>query len=80
MEAIRALSARRLSKKVALVGFDDLPFAEFLEPGISLVTQDISAMAAIAANLLFDRIKGKKGKAEIHEVPTIFTPRGSGEL
>ena len=60
--------------------FIDGPFIEFLEPGISLVTQDISAMAAIAANLLFDRIKGKKSKAEIHEVPTIFTPRGSGEL
>jgi hypothetical protein len=29
---------------------------------------------------LFERIKGKTTKAELHEIHTIFTQRGSGEL
>jgi LacI family transcriptional regulator len=80
IEAIRALTKRNLSKKVAHVGFDDLPFADLVEPGITLVTQDIQKMAEVAAHLLFERIKGKTSKAELHQVDTIFTQRGSGEL
>ena len=80
IEAIRALAQRDLSKEIALVGFDDLPFADLVKPGISLVTQDINKMAEVAAHLLFERISGKKGKTEIHEIPTIFTARGSGEI
>jgi LacI family transcriptional regulator len=80
IEAIRALTKHKLSKKVALVGFDDLPFADLVEPGITLVTQDIQKMAEVAAHLLFERIKGKTTKAELHEIDTIFTQRGSGEL
>ncbi|CAB4929365.1 unannotated protein [freshwater metagenome] len=78
--AIRALKHKGLEKKVALVGFDDLAFADLLDPGISLVTQDISAMANVASGLLFERLNGKNSKAETHEIPTIFTPRGSGEI
>jgi DNA-binding LacI/PurR family transcriptional regulator len=51
-----------------------------VEPGITLVTQDIQKMAEVAAHLLFERIKGKTTKAELHEIDTIFTQRGSGEL
>jgi len=80
IEAIRALTKRNLSKKVAHVGFDDLPFADLVEPGITLVTQDIQKMAEVAAHLLFERIKGKTSRAELHQVDTIFTQRGSGEL
>jgi LacI family transcriptional regulator len=80
IEAIRALTKHKLSKKIALVGFDDLPFADLVEPGITLVTQDIQKMAEVAAQLLFERIKGKKSKAEVVEVETFFTQRGSGEI
>jgi LacI family transcriptional regulator len=80
IEAIRALAKHKLSKKIALVGFDDLPFADLVEPGITLVTQDIQKMAEVGAHLLFERIKGKTIKAELYEIDTIFTQRGSGEL
>jgi LacI family transcriptional regulator len=80
IEAIRALTKYKLSRKIALVGFDDLPFADLVEPGITLITQDIQKMAEVAAHLLFERIKGKTTKAELHEIETIFTQRGSGEL
>lgn len=80
IEAIRALAQRDLSNEIALVGFDDLPFADLVRPGISLVTQDINKMAEVAARLLFKRINGKKLRSEVHEIPTIFTARGSGEI
>lgn len=80
IEAIRALANHGLSEKVALVGFDDLPFADLVKPGITLVTQDINKMAEVAARLLFARISGEKSKAEVHEIATIFTVRGSGEI
>lgn len=80
IEAIRGLNKHKLSKKVALVGFDDLPFADLVDPGITLVTQDIQKMSEVAAHLLFERIKGKATKAELHEIDTIFTERGSGEI
>jgi hypothetical protein len=37
-------------------------------------------MAEVGAHLLFERIKGKTIKAELYEIDTIFTQRGSGEL
>jgi LacI family transcriptional regulator len=80
IEAIRALAQRDLSNEIALVGFDDLPFADLVKPGISLVTQDIKKMAEVAAGLLFARINGTKNKSAILEIPTIFTARGSGEI
>lgn len=80
LEAIRALTQRDLLSQIALVGFDDLPFADLVKPGISLVTQDINKMAEVAARLLFERINGKTSKTELHEIPTIFTARGSGEI
>lgn len=79
-EAIRALSKNGLSTKVALVGFDDLPFADLVDPGITLVSQDIAKMAELAAKLLFDRIEGNLSAVKTYEVPTIFTMRGSGEI
>ena len=80
IEAIRALAQRDLSCEIALVGFDDLPFADLVKPGISLITQDIKKMAEVATHHLIERINGNKGKIDIHEIPTIFTARGSGEI
>ncbi len=80
IEAIRALAQRDLSREIALVGFDDLPFADLVKPGISLITQDIKKMAEVATHHLIERINGNKGKIDIHEIPTIFTARGSGEI
>ncbi len=80
IEVVRALRAAKLEKSIALVGFDDLAFADLVNPGITLVTQDISTMAQIASELLFARLSGKKTPAETHEIDTIFTQRGSGEI
>jgi LacI family transcriptional regulator len=76
--AIRVLRAKNLHHKIALIGFDDLPLADLLDPAIALVTQDIHVMGSIAAKLLFDRIDGVKSPFEERVVPTTFAQRASG--
>jgi len=78
--ACRALRRMGLHHKVALVGFDDIPLADLLEPGITVMAQDPAAMGRAAAELLFRRIDGDPS-ASVHEViPTRLITRGSGEI
>ncbi len=76
--AIRVLRSKNLHHKIALIGFDDLPLADLLDPAISLVTQDIHVMGNIATQLLFDRLDGLKSPYEKRVVPTTFAQRASG--
>ncbi|WP_258053324.1 LacI family DNA-binding transcriptional regulator [Streptomyces sp. Ru72] len=78
--ARRTLQELRLQRRVALIGFDDLPLADLLEPGISVIAQDHAAIGREAASLLFDRLDGEAGPARHHVLPTHYLARGSGEL
>jgi LacI family transcriptional regulator len=65
---------------VALVGFDDILFADMVEPGITVIAQDPALMGRLAAELLFRRLDGDHSP-RVHEViPTRLIPRGSGEI
>jgi LacI family transcriptional regulator len=78
--AYRALRSLNLHHKVALVGFDDIPLADLLEPGITVMAQNPIAMGRAAAQLLFRRIDGDRSPS-VHEViPTRLIARGSGEI
>ena len=78
--AIRAL--RRLDRhwSVALIGFDDFPLADLLEPPITVVAQDPARLGRTAASALFERIEGHRGPARQIRIPTTLIPRGSGEI
>jgi LacI family transcriptional regulator len=77
---LRALKRARLARKVAVVGFDDFMLADLLEPGITVVSQDVNRIGSEAAELLFRRIAGADEPPQ-HVVtnPTLI-PRGSGEI
>ncbi|WP_069768286.1 LacI family DNA-binding transcriptional regulator [Streptomyces sp. LUP30] len=75
-----ALQALGLQRRVALIGFDDLPLADLLEPGISVIAQDHRAIGREAAGLLFDRLGGEAGPARHRVLATRYVARGSGEL
>jgi LacI family transcriptional regulator len=78
--AYRALKRLDLHHKVALMGFDEIPFADLLEPGITVMAQDAEALGRAAAQLLFRRIDGDRSPS-VHEViPTRLIERGSGEI
>jgi LacI family transcriptional regulator len=76
--ALRRL--RGFERPVALVGFDDLEFADLLSPGLTVVAQDPAGLGRAAAQLLFDRLDGYGGPVRRLELPTRLVARGSGEI
>jgi LacI family transcriptional regulator len=78
--AVRALRRLRLHHEVALVGFDDFPLADLVEPAVTVVAQDPAAMGRTAARALFERIDGRTGPPREFWIPTVLIRRGSGEL
>lgn len=77
---IRALRELSLQRSVALIGFDDIPLADLLEPGISVVAQDPARIGRLAASRLFDRLDGRHDAPATDVIPTRLIARGSGEI
>jgi LacI family transcriptional regulator len=78
--AVRALRRLGREHRVGLVGFDDFALADLLEPGITVVSQDVGAIGRIVAERLFVRIDGDLSPPETRLVPTSLIRRGSGEI
>ena len=78
--AIKALRQLGLQRRVAMVAFDDLTLADLLDPALTVVAQDPTALGQRAASLLFQRLAGERGAAQQVVVPTRLLPRGSGEI
>jgi LacI family transcriptional regulator len=77
---VRALRRLGRHRSVALVGCDDLPLADLLEPPVTVVAQDPAGIGRTAADALFERIDGRDGPPREIRVPTTLIPRGSGEI
>ena len=77
--AVRGIHERGIQHRVALVGFDDIPLADVLSPGISVIAQDPSAIGRLAAGVAFRRLAGDRSPPETVVVPTHLRVRGSGE-
>lgn len=78
--AIRALRDLGRHHEVALVGFDDFPLADLLQPAVTVVAQDPYTMGNLAATLIFRRLDGETWEPTSHLVPTRLIARGSGEI
>jgi LacI family transcriptional regulator len=78
--ALRALATAGQSSQIALVGFGDYPLAEYVRPGLTVISYDPAEIGRTAAGLLFRRIEGEGGPARRAEVPMKLTARGSGEI
>ncbi|WP_245665851.1 substrate-binding domain-containing protein [Actinoplanes subtropicus] len=77
---LRALRRLGRQHEIALVGFDDFPLADLLDPPVTVVAQDPSRMGRTAATTLFDRLDGDTGPPREIRIPTTLIPRGSGEI
>ena len=77
---LRALRRAGLEREVALIGFDDVPLADMVDPAISVVAQDPQELGRAAAELLFRRLDGDTSPAVHHVVPVTLIARGSGEI
>jgi len=78
--AIRALRALGLEHHVALVGFDDLPLSDLLNPAVTVVAQDPAAIGTSASELLFSRMDGDDSPPRLRTIQTRLLIRGSGEI
>jgi LacI family transcriptional regulator len=78
--AVRALRRLGSQHHVALVGFDDFPLADLLDPGVTVIAQDPAAMGRAAATALFERMDGYAAEPRRISIATRLIPRGSGEL
>jgi LacI family transcriptional regulator len=78
--AFAALRGLQRQFDVALVGFDDFPLADLLDPGVTVIAQDPVAIGRLAAEILFERLDGDRTPARVQVVPTRLIVRGSGEI
>jgi LacI family transcriptional regulator len=77
---VQALHELDLQHVIALVGFDDVPLAGAVRPGLTVMAQDPTALGMLAAERLFARLAGEASPPRIYTVPTRLLVRGSGEL
>ena len=65
---------------IAVVGFDDFPLADLLDPPITVVLQDVVGLGRTAAEMLFSRLDGDTSPTRRVIMPAVVAPRGSGEI
>jgi LacI family transcriptional regulator len=77
---VRALHERGLQRKVALIGFDDFPMSDLVEPSVTVVAQDLDSVGARAGDLLFARMEHGSATAQQLVVPTTLRRRATGAI
>jgi LacI family transcriptional regulator len=68
---------RRVPQDLAVVGYDDLPAAEVIEPALTTVRQPKLEMGDYAINMIVDKIEGRESGIKEKELPTKFIVRES---
>jgi LacI family transcriptional regulator len=67
----------RVPDDLAVVGYDDLPAAEVIEPALTTVRQPKLEMGDHAINLIIDKIEGRETAFKHKELLTKFIIRDS---
>jgi LacI family transcriptional regulator len=66
-----------IPSKLAVVGFDDIPAAEVVEPTLTTVRQPKLEMGDYAINMIVDKLEGRESELKHKELPTKFIVRES---
>jgi LacI family transcriptional regulator len=61
--AVRGLRSLGLEQRIALVGFDDFLLADLLQPAVTVVAQDPTAIGRAACETLFGRMDGSRRRS-----------------
>jgi DNA-binding LacI/PurR family transcriptional regulator len=78
--AIRQLrdGGLRVPDDVSVVGYDDLPVADYVEPALTTVHQPMREVGALAAGFVLDQLAGGSAPAlEAHLLPAVLVARQS---
>ena len=65
---------------MALVGFDDYPLADLVDPPLTVVRQNVPKIGRAVGDLLFARIAGDTSPVRHLVVEPSLVERGSGEI
>ena len=77
LEAAEEMSYR-VPKDIAIIGFDDIPEAQWVRPRLTTVAQYPGEMGRLLAQMLFERIDGDgNSPRQVFEVPCRFIERES---
>jgi LacI family fructose operon transcriptional repressor len=79
MGALRATRAAglRIPAEVALAGFDNEPWTELVEPGLTVIEQPLEEIGRMAMTLLRDRLRAPEAPVRKVMLSGRFVPRGS---
>jgi LacI family transcriptional regulator len=77
--ALRAITENGLAvpEDIALVGFDDMPFAAQMSPPLTTVRQPVQRMGSVAAETLIELIENPNIKPRGIRLPTELVIRAS---
>ncbi len=78
--AVRTLRALGLAHRVAVVGFDDFPLADLLDPALTVMRQNVAQIGSEVGRLLFSRIAGDTSPPRRVIIEPTLVARGSGEI
>ncbi|MER7016154.1 LacI family DNA-binding transcriptional regulator [Saccharopolyspora sp. NPDC000359] len=67
----------RVPDDIALVGFDDFPWAEWFSPRLTVIAQPCEQIGATAARLLLRRLADRHAEPETHRLPSVLVHRAS---
>ncbi|MFC7339926.1 LacI family DNA-binding transcriptional regulator [Saccharopolyspora griseoalba] len=76
MQAVRDLELR-VPEDVALVGFDDFPWADLFSPRLTVISQPSEEIGSKAVELLLDRLDDLDRPPREHRLPSRFVHRES---
>ena len=68
------------ASRLAIVGFDEVPLADLLQPALTVVAQDTATIGRTAVELLRARIADPTRPVQTVVVPVVLKVRGSGEV
>lgn len=80
IRAVRALRSRAKQHEIALVGFDDFVLADLIEPSVTVIAQDPTAMGELAAHVLFRRVDDDDSPPETLTLTSRLIARESGSI
>ncbi|HEV3382617.1 MAG TPA: LacI family DNA-binding transcriptional regulator [Trebonia sp.] len=79
-DTLRSFAGTQNPRQVAMIGFGDFEPAEYLTPGMTVITYDPAEVGRAAAELLFDRLDGNEGPPRQVRVTARLIRRGSAEI
>jgi LacI family transcriptional regulator len=78
--AVLRTLGREQASRLAIVGFDDIPLADLLQPALTVVAQNTTTIGRTAVELLQARITNPDKPVETIIIPLDLITRGSGEI